>query len=292
MRHPDSTTGSRRSTPTARCRRRRPRRSPSSRAPFIERADKTWNAYVGAEKGLDRDLRTAAAAHKSLSSIQTITAYLDREVAKGTLAAETADALRAILEPAAEKLTAACAKLVGADVTLTTPTEAVFPGDTARAVITLDVSGCRKLSQVKAKLASSDGWAVTAVGPVSAATVSPGSTTGFAFDVRVPADAEPGRYDLVGSLTYSSTARWSRFPWTPTWPFRRRWQCESVAVEPAAAYPGDVVAVAVDLVNRTDVERSGTVQVTGPDGWAAGGGSVRARGRAHPALSTRPTVEL
>ena len=235
---------------------------------FIERADKTWDAYVGAEKGLDRDLRTAAAAHKSLSSIQTITAYLDREVANGTLAAETADALRAILEPAAEKLTAACAKLVGADVTLTTPTEAVFPGDTARAVITLDVSGSRKLSQVKAKLSSSDDWAVTAVGPVSAATLSPGSTTGFAFDVEVPADAEPGRYDLVGSLTYSFDGTVVTLPVDTDLAVSAPVAVEAVAVEPAAAYPGDVVAVAVDLVNRTDVERSGTVQVTGPDGWA------------------------
>ncbi|HTH05380.1 MAG TPA: alpha-L-rhamnosidase C-terminal domain-containing protein, partial [Ilumatobacteraceae bacterium] len=235
---------------------------------FIGRADKTWNAYVGAEKGLDRDLRTAAAAHKSLSSIQTITAYLDREVANGTLAAETADALRVILEPAAEKLTAACAKLVGADVTLTTPTEAVFPGDTARAVITLDVSGSRKLSQVKAKLASSDDWAVTAVGPVSAATLSPGSTTGFAFDVEVPADAEPGRYDLVGSLTYSFDGTVVTLPVDTDLAVSAPVALESVAVEPAAAYPGDVAAVTVDLVNRTGVERSGTVEVTGPDGWA------------------------
>ena len=42
---------------------------------------------------------------------------------------------------------------------------------------------------------------------------------------------------------------------------------ESVAVEPAAAHPGDVATVAVDLVNRTDDERSGSVQVAGPDGW-------------------------
>ena len=234
---------------------------------LIERADKTWDAYVGTEKGLDRDLRTAAAAHKSLSSIQTITAYLDREVANGTLAAETADALRAILEPAGEKLTAACAKLVGADVSLSAPTEAVFPGDTARAVITLDVSSTRKLSQVKAELSSSEGWAVTAAGPVDAATLSPGSTTDFAFDVEVPADAEPGRYNLVGSLTYSFDGTVVTLPVDADLTVSAPVALEPVAVEPAAAHPGDVIAVAVDLVNRTDVERSGTVRVTGPDGW-------------------------
>lgn len=234
---------------------------------FIERADKTWDAYVGAEKGLDRDLRTAAAAHKSLSSIQTITAYLDREVANGTLAAESADALRAILEPAAEKLVAACAKLVGVDVSLTTQTEAVFPGDTARALITLDVTGTRKLSQVKAKLSSSADWAVAAAGTSSATSLSPGSSTSFAFDVEVPADAEPGRYDLVGSLTYSFEGTVVTLPVDVELAVSAPVAVESVAVEPAAAYPGDVVAVAVDLVNRTGVERSGTVQVAGPDGW-------------------------
>ena len=85
---------------------------------FSERVDKTWDAFVDEKQGRDRDVRTAAAAHKTLSAIQSITAYLDREVGRGALAAETADAFRAILEPAAEKLAAACATLVGAEVSL------------------------------------------------------------------------------------------------------------------------------------------------------------------------------
>ena len=234
---------------------------------FTDRAEKTWDAIVGDKKGRSRDVSAAVAAHRALSSIQAITDYLDREVGRGSLAVETADVLGVILRPAAEKLAAACATLVGASVSLTTPTEAVFPGDVARVVITLDVSGDKKLSRVEAEVTSSDDWAVTAVRPDGTAKFTPGSTTTFAFDVAVPADATPGPHVLVGSLTYRYDGTDVTLPVDADLLVSAPVAVESVSVEPASAHPGDVVALAVDLVNRTDDERSGSVQVTGPDGW-------------------------
>ena len=235
---------------------------------FAEQAAKTWDALVGGKPGLDRDLRTAAAAHRTLSTIGSITAFLDREVDHGALAAETADALRAILEPAAAKLSAVSAALVGAQVSLVTPAEDVFPGDVARVGITLAVSGDATLSRAQATVTSSDGWTVTPVPHDSTAKFAPGSTTTFAFDVAVPADAAPGRHDIGGSLTYRVDGTEVRLPVDAELIVSAPVAVQAVAVEPPAAHPGDVVVLAVDLVNRSDDERSGTVQVAGPDGWA------------------------
>lgn len=236
-------------------------------AAFAERADTAWDAYVGDKDGRDRDVRTAAAAHRTLSAIQTATAYLDREVAHGDLAPAIADALLAILDPAAAKLSAAAGTLVGAQVSLTTPADAVFPGHVARVGITVAVSGDATLGRVEAEVASSDGWTVTAVPLDPKPKFTPGSTTTIAFDVRVPADAEPGRHGLTGSLTYRAGGADVTLPVDGELVVTAPVAVQSVAVEPAAAHPGDVVELAVDLVNRTDDERSGSVQVTGPDGW-------------------------
>lgn len=234
---------------------------------FLDRAGKTWDAFVDDKSGRDRDLRTAVIAHQALSTIQSITAYLDREVGRGALAAETADVLRAILEPAAEKLSAVSATLVGAAASLTTPIEAVFPGDVARVGVTLEVSGEKNLSSVEAEVISSDGWTVTAVEQGGKAEFTPGSTTTLAFDVAVPADAVPGQHELLGSLTYRYEGTNVTLRVDADLAVSAPVAVQSVSVEPAAAHPGDVVAIAVDLVNRTGDERSGSVQVTVPDGW-------------------------
>ena len=116
-------------------------------------------------------------------------------------------------------------------------------------------------------MTSADDWTVTAVRPDGTAKFTPGSTTTFAFDVAVPADATPGRHGLVGSLTYRYDGTDVTLPVDAELTVSAPVSVEAVTVEPAAAHPGDVVAVAVDLVNRTDDKRSGSVQVTGPDGW-------------------------
>lgn len=234
---------------------------------LADRAGKTWDAFVDDKSGRDRDLRTAVAAHQALSAIQSITAYLDREVGRGALAAETADALLAILEPAAGKLSAVSATLVGAAVSLTMPTEAVFPGDEARVDVTLEVGGEKKLSMAEAEVTSSDGWTVTAVEQAGKAEYTPGSTTVFGFDVAVPADAAPGHHQLAGSLTYRYEGTDVTLPLSADLTVSAPVAVQSVSIEPAAAHPGDVVMVAIDLINRTDGERSGAAQVTGPDGW-------------------------
>lgn len=233
-----------------------------------DRAGKTWDVFIDDKGGRDHDLRTAVAANQALSTIQTILAYLDREVARGALAAESADVLRAILDPAAAELSAVSATLVGAEVSLTTPTEAVFPGDVARVDVTLGVTGDRKLSRAAAAVTSSDGWPVTALAPAGPEMLAPGSTTTFAFDIAVPADAAPGRHDLTGSLTYRYDGTDVSLPLSAELAVSAPVAVQSVAVDPVLAHPGDVVELAVDLVNRTDDERSGTVRVTGPEGWA------------------------
>ena len=230
-------------------------------------AGKTWDAFIADKAGRDRDLRTAVAAHQTLSAIQSIIAYLDREVARGALSAESAGALRAILDPAAEKLSTVSATLVGAVVSLATPTEAVFPGDVARVGISLDVTGDKKLSHATTEVTSSDGWKVTAIPQAGAVPLTPGSPTTFAFDVAVPADASPGPHDLTGSLTYRYEGTDVTLPVSAVLAVSAPVAVQSVAIEPTAAHPGDVVVVAVDLLNRTDDERSGSVRVTGPDGW-------------------------
>lgn len=255
---------------------------------FAERAGKTWDAFVGDTAGHDRDERTAAAAHKTLSSIQSITAYLDREVAHGALTAETADVLRAVLVPAAEKLSAVSATLVGARVSLVTPAEAVFPGDVARVGITLGVTGDQTLSRARAEVTSADDWPVTAIPYDGKAKFAPGSTTTFAFDVTVPADAAPGGHDLAGSLTYRYEGTEVTLPVDAELAVSAPVAVGSVSVDPAAAHPGDVVTLAVDLVNRTDDERSGTVQLTGPDGWQQAAIPFTLAAGA----SGRPTVEV
>lgn len=231
------------------------------------RAGATWDSFTADKAGRDRNLRTAVAAHQALSTIQSIIAYLDREVARGSLSTETAGALRAILDPAAEKLSAVSATLVGAVVSLATPTGGVFPGDVARVGITLSVTGDKKLSRATAEVTSSDGWKVTAIPQAGAVPLTPGSTTTFAFDVAVPADASPGPHDLAGSLTYRYEGTDVTIPVSAVLAVSAPVAVQSVAIEPTAAHPGDVVVVAVDLVNRTDDERSGSVRVTGPEGW-------------------------
>lgn len=253
---------------------------------FADRAGKAWDAFVDG-KG-DRNRRTAGAVHQTLSTIQSITAYLDREVERGALAAETADVLRALLAPAAEKLSAVSATLVGAAASLTTPTGAVFPGDMARVAITLEVSGKKKLSKVEAEVTSSDGWTVTAVPQNGKLTPTPGSTSVFAFDVAVPADAEPGRHDLAGSLTYRYEGTDVRLPVEAELTVSAPVAVQSVSIDPAAAHPGDVVVLAVDLVNRTDDERSGVVQVRGPAGWQ----EMEIPFTLAAGASGRPTVEV
>lgn len=255
---------------------------------FDDRADRAWDAFVDGKKGRERDVRTAVAAHKALSSLQAITAYLDREVGRGALAAGTADTLRAILAPAAEKLAAACATLAGASVSLTTPAEGSFPGDAARAVITVDVSGKKKLSDVEAELTSADGWTVTAVDADGARKYTPGSSTTFAFDVAVPADAAPGGYGLEGTLRYRYDGTEVTLPLAAQLTVAAPVTVGAVTVEPTAAHPGEVVVVAVDLVNGTAGDRSGSVQVTGPEGWAP----VEVPFEVGAGASARSTVEV
>ncbi|MDQ0893744.1 family 78 glycoside hydrolase catalytic domain [Agromyces ramosus] len=255
---------------------------------FADRAGKTWDAFTDDKGGRDRDLRTAGAAHQALSTIQSITAWLDREVERGVLAGATADVLRAILEPAAANLSVVSATLVGAAASLATPTDAVFPGDVARVAVVLVVSGEKKLSKVEAEVSSSDGWTVTALPRQGKAAFTPGSTTEFAFDVAVPADAEPGRYDLTGSLTYRYGGTEVTLPLSAELAVSAPVAVQSVSIEPAAAHPGDVVVLAVDLVNRTDDERSGAVQVTGPDGWE----QAEVPFTLAAGASGRPTVEV
>ena len=137
-------------------------------------------------------------------------------------------------------------------------------------------------------MTSSDGWTVTAVPLGGKPKFTPGSTTTFAFDVRVPADAAPGPHVLSGSLTYRSSGTEVRLPVDAELAVSAPVAVQSLAIEPAAAHPGDVVALAVDLVNRTDDERSGSVQVTGPDGWK----QVEVPFALAAGASGRPTVEV
>lgn len=237
-------------------------------ATFAERAGKAWDSYVGDERGRDRDLRTAAAAHKTLSTIQTISAYLDREVDHGALPAETADALRAVLDPAAAKLTQACAALAGAEVSLTVPADGVFPGDEATASIAVEVAGGKKLGRVAAELVSDDGFTVTADGGRTLPQLSPGADATFDFVVAVPADTAPGRYGLTGSLNYRYEGTDVEIPVDAELVVAAPVLVQDVTIEPATAHPGDVVAVTVDLANLSDDDRTGTVRIEGPDGWS------------------------
>jgi beta-glucosidase len=79
----------------------------------------------------------------------------------------------------------------------------VAPGSTATVTTALPATGSQPLTNVSVTLTAPSGWTATAASPSTFATVQPGQTAQTTWHVAVPADAQPGSYQLTANAGFT-----------------------------------------------------------------------------------------
>jgi hypothetical protein len=82
----------------------------------------------------------------------------------------------------------------------------VQPGSTLTATTTLPNPSSAALTNVTESLTAPAGWQAQATTPASFATVAPGQTVTTTWSITVPADANPGNYDLSAEASFTDAA--------------------------------------------------------------------------------------
>jgi alpha-L-rhamnosidase len=178
--------------------------------------------------------------------------------------AEVHRALEIAPADVARHLSAASAELLGAAASLVVPDGEHAPGDVVRVRVVLSNAGSRRLDDVRSTLEAPTDWTVAPVG-THAAWVPPGGSTAHAYDVSIPADAEPGEVTLTGTIGYGPA----------TLPVRAGVRVlpavalASVEAVPGEAGPGERAVIRTVLRNRTDLPRAGSLALELPAGWPA-----------------------
>jgi beta-glucosidase-like glycosyl hydrolase len=80
------------------------------------------------------------------------------------------------------------------------------PGTTLTATTTLPNPSSAPLTNVTMSLTAPNGWQVQAASPATFATVAPGQTVHTTWSITVPADVNPGSYDLSAQASFTDTA--------------------------------------------------------------------------------------
>jgi hypothetical protein len=190
----------------------------------------------------------------------------------GRAVSEVHDALelaaRRELDEVARHLSLASAELLEVEASVVVPEGEHVPGDVLRVRVVLANGGERRLDGVRSSLSAPAGWTVTPAGG-QATMVAPGGTVTHEYDVRIPADAEPGAAELTGTLGYRYRRGPATLPLHGNVDVLPAVALASVEADPAEAGPGEPATIRTVLRNRTDLVRSGAITLELPAGWAA-----------------------
>ena len=80
------------------------------------------------------------------------------------------------------------------------------PGSTLTATTTLPNPSSAPLTDVTMSMTAPDGWQVQATSPATFATVPPGQTAQTTWSITVPADVDPGSYDVSAQAGFTDAA--------------------------------------------------------------------------------------
>ena len=220
-----------------------------------------WTSYVAGQ-----DQTAAADVHRALATALDLGRWIDKQEEVGLIEADDADALRAGLAQLQRDLSAASGRLVGAVATLVPPTDEQLPGDTFPVSVTVQNKGRSTLWSLSSSLDVPDGWTATPVG-VRAGSVEPGRTVTHSYQVRIPADARPGRWQLDGSVTYRYQSSYATLPVSGSVTVVPAVVVDSVTVDPQRVHPGDETTVRAVISNRSGTVKDGMVAFDLPAGW-------------------------
>ncbi|QYJ03014.1 family 78 glycoside hydrolase catalytic domain [Nocardioides panacisoli] len=215
-----------------------------------------------------RDELTAAAVHRALASAADLDRWATTYADRGAIDEAAAESLRNALAGIERKLSRASSRLIGAVAGMEVTGEEILPGDVVRVRISLENAGKRPLTGVESTLEVPEGWSVEPVGR-HRSTVKGSATQSHAYDVSVPAGAEASTAELTGEVSYRYVGGSARLPVSAALMVAPGVGIDDVSTTPDAVEGGESASVTTTLTNRTDVEQTGQVTLTVPEGWEA-----------------------
>lgn len=224
-----------------------------------------WTAYLAGDK-----VTAVADVHRALARLEDIRRWSGTQVDKKRLAAADGAAVDRLVDEIEANLSKVSGLLLGAMATIELPTEDAYPGSTIPVVISVENAGSTALNSLTSALTSAEGWTVSAAANNPAA-VEPGQTAKLRYDVKVPANAVPGRSLLQGTVSYAYQGSSATLPVSATIVLAPPVVVGAVTVSPGTVAPGDVATVAVQLTNRTNQAITRQLDLEVPDGWTKPG---------------------
>jgi hypothetical protein len=221
-----------------------------------------WEARLGDAE----DATTATAVHRALGTVADLDRWVETGAQHGHLAAEDAESLRSRLAAIERRLSSASAALVGVVATVEVPAVEILPGDVVPVVVSVENAGRRPLAGVDSTLRAPVGWTVAPSGK-HGSTVAAGETVTHAYDVTVPADAEASTVDVTGNVSYERNGGAATLPVGAALVVAPGVGIDEVTSSPDPVVAGEDATLSAVLTNRTDVEQSGELTLTLPDGW-------------------------
>lgn len=147
----------------------------------------------------------------------------------------------------------------------------VVPGDTFQAQVTVhNRDTTKEVHNVSVSLQSPAGWTVSAQGPTSDTTLAPGADFTVPVNVTVPQGQKANvSARLSGTLQYSLDDHTMDVPVTGN-PISvlPPIQVSSATASPDTIQPGQSTTFTIVLRNRSQQPQSGSLDITGPSGWA------------------------